>query len=124
VLLHQRTDNGRWALPGGAIELDETADVAVAREVLEETGYVVEVIRLVGVYSDPQFTTMTYPDGNTVSYVALAFECRVVGGEPALSDETSAVEWFNPNRLPEQFHRSHLPRLQDALAKQESAFYR
>lgn len=124
ILLHQRTDNGRWALPGGAIELGETAAAAAVREVLEETGYVVQVLRLVGIYSDPQFTTMTYPDGNTVSYVAIAFECKAIGGAPALSDETSAVDWFDPNQLPENFHRPHLPRLLDALAKQDAAFYR
>ena len=96
VLLHRRTDNGRWALPGGAIEIGETADQAVVREVREETGYEVEVLRLVGVYSDPRHTTIRYPDGNISSYVALAFACRVIGGSPALSDETSAVEWFDP----------------------------
>jgi ADP-ribose pyrophosphatase YjhB (NUDIX family) len=124
VLLHRRTDNGRWALPGGAIETGETADVAVVREVREETGFDVEVVRLVGVYSDPQHTTIAYPDGNVVSYVALAFECRVLGGEPMLSDETSAVDWFDPKSLPPNFHPGHVPRLADALAKQTAAFYR
>ena len=124
VLLHRRTDNGRWALPGGAIEIGETADQAVVREVEEETGYRTEVIRLVGIYSDPRHTTITYPDGNVNAYVAVAFECRVAGGSPALSDETSAVDWFDPNILPDQFHPGHLPRLQDALSRQCAAFYR
>ena len=53
LLLHRRADNGRWALPGGAIETGETAAEAVVREVGEETGYVIEVLRIVGVYSDP-----------------------------------------------------------------------
>lgn len=124
VLLHQRADNGRWALPGGAIEPHETAEQAVIREVEEETGYTVSVLRLVGVYSDPKFTTITYPDGNTVSYVAIAFECALTGGAPKLSDETSAVDWFDSAALPENFNRSHWPRLQDALAKRDAAFYR
>ena len=42
---------GRWALPGGAIEIGERADEAAVREIGEETGFVVEVVRLVGVYS-------------------------------------------------------------------------
>jgi 8-oxo-dGTP pyrophosphatase MutT (NUDIX family) len=124
VLLHRRTDNGRWALPGGAIEIGETAAEAVVREVGEETGYIVEVVRLVGVYSEPRHTTIKYPDGNICAYVAIAFECRVVGGSPTLSDETTAVEWFDPTALPEAFHPGHVPRLQDALAKQVAAFYR
>jgi 8-oxo-dGTP pyrophosphatase MutT (NUDIX family) len=124
LLLHRRTDNSRWALPGGAIEIGETADQAVVREVKEETGYRVEVIRLIGTYSDPLHTTITYPDGNVNAYVAIAFECRVLGGSPALSDETSAIDWFDVNELPNEFHAGHLPRLKDALAKQSAAFYR
>jgi ADP-ribose pyrophosphatase YjhB (NUDIX family) len=124
LLLHRRTDNGRWALPGGAIEIGETADQAVVREVEEETGYRVEVVRLVGVYSDPLHTTITYPDGNVNAYVAIAFECRMTGGSPALSDETSAVDWFAVDEPPPNFHPGHLPRLKDALARQSAAFYR
>jgi mutator protein MutT len=123
VLLHRRTDNGRWALPGGAIEIGETAEQAVVREVEEETGYKVSVVRLIGIYSDPLHTTITYPDGNVNAYVAIAFECRVVGGSPATSDETSAVDWFKRDALPPAFHPGHLPRLADALSGQIAAFY-
>jgi mutator protein MutT len=124
ALLRRRTDNGRWALPGGAIEIGETADQAVVREVQEETGYKTEVVRLVGVYSDPRHTTIKYPDGNVSAYVAIAFLCRVVGGSPSLSDETSAVDWFDPQALPDGFHSGHLVRLQDALLNQSAAFFR
>ena len=124
LLLHRRADNGRWALPGGAIEIGETADQAVVREVREETGYVVEVLRLVGIYSDPKHTTIRYPDGNVNSYVAIAFECRLVGGSPALSQETAAVDWFDPQVLPENFSPGHILRLKDALAREKSAFFR
>ncbi len=124
ILLHRRTDNGRWALPGGTMETGETAEESIVREVLEETGYEVAVDRLVGVYSLPDDTTITYPDGNTVAYVSLLFACRILGGAPALSDESSAVEWFSPNELPEPFHRGHLPRVRDAMTRREAAFYR
>ena len=118
------TDNGRWALPGGAIEIGETADQGGVREVQEETGYRVQVLRLIGVYSDPAHTTITYPNGDVSAYVAIAFECRVTGGAPALSDETAAVDWFDTTALPQNFHPGHQPRLNDALAKQTAAFYR
>ncbi len=124
VLLHRRTDNGHWALPGGSIETGETADQTIVREVREETGFEVEVVRLIGVYSDPNHTTMTYPDGNTVSYVSVLFECRVLGGEATLCDESSAVEWFDPENLPEPFHAGHVPRIKDALTHRTAAFYR
>lgn len=124
LLLHRRTDNGNWALPGGTMETGERADECIVREVWEETGYRVEVVRLVGIYSEPVHTTITYPDGNTVAYVSALFECRVLGGEATLCDESSAVEWFDPRNLPTPFHPGHVPRVQDALARQIEAFYR
>ena len=124
ILLHQRTDNGRWALPGGTMETGETADQCVIREVKEETGFDVEVVRLIGVYSDPVHTTITYPDGNTIAYVSLLFECRVLGGEATLCDESAAIDWFDPRDLPQPFHPGHIPRVADALSRQTAAFYR
>lgn len=124
LLLQRRSDNGNWALPGGTMETGETADQCAVREVKEETGYQIEIIRLIGVYSDPQHTTIAYPDGNTVAYVSLLFEGRVVGGERALSDESTDVGWFPPEALPQPFHPGHVPRVQDALAHQVAAFYR
>jgi 8-oxo-dGTP pyrophosphatase MutT (NUDIX family) len=124
LLLQKRTDNGRWCLPGGSIERGETAAQAVVREVLEETGYITKVVRIVGVYSDPLHTTMRYPNGDVTSFVAIAFECCVIGGAPALSDETAEVRWCPPDALPEGFHAGHLPRVQDALARQTGAFFR
>ena len=124
ILLHRRADNNHWGLPGGSIEVGETADQAAVREVREETGYEVEVIRLIGVYSDPKFTTVRYPDGQVVSYVSVTFECRVVGGAPQLSDESSAVEWFDPRILPQPFLPNHVPRVEDAINRQTTAYFR
>jgi len=124
ILLHKRTDNGNWGLPGGSIETGERADESIIREVWEETGYQVEVIRLVGVYSDPALTTITYPNGDVAAYVSLLYECRVTGGSPTLNDESSAVEWFSPQALPEPFLPGHVIRVQDAVARQDAAFYR
>ena len=53
VLLTRRTDNGRWCLPGGAMDPGESAAECCAREVLEETGLIVRVGKLIGVYSTP-----------------------------------------------------------------------
>jgi hypothetical protein len=67
---------------------------------------------------------VTYPNGDVVAYVNLSFECTVIGGAPALSDETSAVEWFDVNALPEEIHHSHVIRIRDAAARQVATFYR
>jgi mutator protein MutT len=124
ILLHLRTDNAHWGLPGGSIETGETAEEAIVREVKEETGYDVAVVRLIGIYSDPKLTTMTYPNGDVAAYVSLAFECKVLGGGPKLSDESSAVEWFSPHKLPQPFLPGQVIRVQDAVTRQVAAFYR
>jgi 8-oxo-dGTP pyrophosphatase MutT (NUDIX family) len=124
ILLHKRSDNGKWGLPGGSIEVGERADESIVREVKEETGYEVKVVRLIGIYSDPAHTTMTYSNGDVVSYVSLLFECAVVGGAPVLSDESTAVDWFAPDALPQPFTSNHIPRVQDAVARRVAAFYR
>jgi ADP-ribose pyrophosphatase YjhB (NUDIX family) len=49
----RRTDNGNWALTGGAIEMTESAADAAVRETREETGIQVEVTGLLGIYTDP-----------------------------------------------------------------------
>ena len=124
ILLHKRSDNGRWALPGGAIERDESAHEAIVREVKEETGYDVQVVRLIGFYSDPQHTSIRYPDGNVVQYTAVSFECRVIGGAFTDNDESTAAQFFAPEQLPEPFSTNHVVRVADALARQEAAFFR
>jgi ADP-ribose pyrophosphatase YjhB (NUDIX family) len=54
ILLQRRSDNGLWGLPGGSVEIGESVRDAILREVREETGLSVEVVRLIGVYSDPR----------------------------------------------------------------------
>jgi ADP-ribose pyrophosphatase YjhB (NUDIX family) len=119
VLLHRRTDNGLWSLPGGAVEYGEAVTEALVREVREETGLTVTVRRLVGVYSHPDLgQIVTYPDGNVIHFVSLCFECVPAGaGELALSDESSAVAWFDPARLPSALMPLHRVRVADALAR-------
>ncbi len=124
VLLQQRSDNGFWNLPGGGLELGESVAQACVREVREETGLEVEIVRLIGVYSAPEITTMSYPDGRVIQYVTSLFECKVIGGKLELDAESLALEWFDPLELPEPFSPNHVSRLQDALAGQVAAFWR
>jgi 8-oxo-dGTP pyrophosphatase MutT (NUDIX family) len=124
VLLQRRADNGYWNLPGGGLELGESLEAALHREVMEETGLTVRALRLVGVYSDPAITTMAYPDGRVLQYVTALFESCVLSGELQLDHESLELGWFNPSALPEPFSPNHRPRVQDALAGLEAAFFR
>src|SRR5690349_5001110 len=124
LLLQRRSDNGYWGLPGGGMDLGESVAQTVVREVREETGYEVEVVRLIGIYSDPAHSVINYPDGNRVQSIVCLFECRVIGGVPALSDETIALDWFPLDALPRLFVPNHIIRIQDILAQQTAAFFR
>jgi ADP-ribose pyrophosphatase YjhB (NUDIX family) len=124
VLLTRRTDNGLWCLPGGAMDPGESAAEACERELLEETGLKVRVVRLIGVYSDPD-RLVVYPDGNKVHLVALSFEAEVIGGGLELSNETTEVGYF---RLAEMealpMLGQHRQRVEDAFLNRPEAFFR
>jgi ADP-ribose pyrophosphatase YjhB (NUDIX family) len=125
LLLQQRADNGRWGLPGGSVEIGETVAEAVTREVLEETGFEVEIDRLVGVYSDPSLQVIRYPDGRVWHYVNLCFQCTLAGGSARLAPgETLAVEWFPQDALPGDLLGLHRQRIADALAGVVTPFIR
>lgn len=72
VLMIERSDNGLWALPGGAQEIGEDVAGAVRREVLEETGVEVDVVGLSGIYSDPAHV-IAYDDGEVRQEFSLCF---------------------------------------------------
>jgi len=115
VLLTQRTDNGRWCLPGGHAESGESVTEACEREVLEETGLKVRVTRLVGVYSNPD-QLVIYPDGNKAFFVVLSFEAEIIEGELTLSDETTAYGYFSLQEMELMpMHGQHKDRVEDAL---------
>jgi ADP-ribose pyrophosphatase YjhB (NUDIX family)/ubiquinone/menaquinone biosynthesis C-methylase UbiE len=122
VLLIRRADNGRWCLPGGHVDYGETIAQCVVREAYEETGVHVEVERLSGVYSKPYEARegLTRPS----HYVILAFVCRPVGGEMRLSQESTDVRYFSPDRLPEGLWSWHRERIADALQGQMAPFIR
>ena len=115
ILVQKRRDNGKWGLPGGIMDVGETIARSCIREVKEETGLDVEIVRLTGIYSDPATQVVAYPDGNVVQHVAASFECRVVGGTLALDHESTDAQWIDPRALPEPFVTSQRVRIEDWL---------
>jgi len=88
VLVIKRDDNGHWEAPGGVLELDESFEAGVRREVLEETGLEVTVERLTGVYKNL-----------THGIVALVYRCRPVDGEPHATEEASEIHWMTKEEV-------------------------
>ena len=95
ILLHRRSDNARWALPGGVMDIGESIAQTATREVQEETGLEVEPEYIVGVYSDPGHV-FAYDDGEVRQQFSVCFACRIVGGELATSEESTEVGFFPP----------------------------
>lgn len=115
ILLQQRADTGEWGVPGGIIEPGEAPAAAAVREVREETGYVVRPLRLTGVYGGEKLI-VNYDNGDIVAYVGVMFLCEWVdgeaGGDPA---ETRAVEWVDPQQLPDNIIPIHREFIHHAL---------
>ena len=81
VLLARHLEGDLWVLPGGTIEAGETPSDAAVREMWEETGLLVELTRLVGVFGGAEYI-IQYQNGDRTSYVMALFEATVVGGSP------------------------------------------
>jgi 8-oxo-dGTP diphosphatase len=125
VLLIRRGDGRGWSLPGGIMEPGERIADCVVRETREETGLEVEPLRLVGIYSDPAFMQITFPNGDLAHLVSATFECRVVGGELRPDGEESLeVAYFSPDALPEGIICDHEIRIHDAMSGCQAAYVR
>jgi ADP-ribose pyrophosphatase YjhB (NUDIX family) len=92
VLLQRRADSGNWSLPGGVMELGETLGQAVVRETFEETGLHVELIGILGVYTNPRHV-IAYADGEVRQEFVVVFTAEVVAGELRVSDESTEVRF-------------------------------
>jgi 8-oxo-dGTP pyrophosphatase MutT (NUDIX family) len=86
VLVARHREGGKWLLPGGLIEPGETPADAAVREAWEETGLVVRLTRLVGVFGGSDHI-VEYRNGDRASYVSSVFEGTIEGGELALDGE-------------------------------------
>ena len=101
ILLEKRSDNGLWGPPGGRIEPGESVAEAAVREVREETGFTVEVTRLVGVYSEPADRIVTYLDNGDVRHlVDVMVEATILSGTLTCSLESEDLAFYAPETLP------------------------
>ncbi|HED17553.1 MAG TPA: NUDIX hydrolase [Gammaproteobacteria bacterium] len=93
VLIERRNPPPGWALPGGFVDVGETVEQATVREALEEACLEIELVSLLGVYSDPARD----PRGHTVSVVYVASAT----GEPRAEDDAENIDIFSPDNVPQ-----------------------
>ncbi|WP_155059438.1 NUDIX domain-containing protein [Streptomyces blattellae] len=98
ILLQRRADNSMWALPGGAMSIGESLPDCAVRETREETGYEVEIIGIVGTYTNPRHV-FAYDDGDVRQEFSICYLARPVAGHLAVSDESTDVRWFEPSEV-------------------------
>lgn len=96
VLLVREATDGKWTLPGGWADVNQTPSTCVVREIFEESGFLARALKLAAVYD---FQTRNRRHSRESIY-KLFFLCEITGGEATVSEETSEVEFFEPNALP------------------------
>ena len=124
VLLVRRADDGNWELPGGRVDVGESASQAVIREVAEEADVSIKVSGVVGVYSDPGHV-LAYPAGEVRQQVAVCFHAWAVGGDAHADEyETSAAAWFDPGEVAGlAMHPTMRQRLEHALTEPDQVHF-
>jgi len=97
LLMVREATDGRWSLPGGWAEVNQSPSEAIMREIREETGFEVAVRKLAAVYDrsrHPHFPPRPF------HIFKLFFICDIAGGEPRTSSETTEIGFFAENELP------------------------
>ena len=103
VLLIKRRDNGNWEPPGGVLELDETIEDGLRREVREETGAEIDVGPLTGVYKNM-----------SRGIVALVFRCKLTSTHHDDSPEATEIAWWATDQIGQLLNATYAVRLSDA----------
>jgi ADP-ribose pyrophosphatase YjhB (NUDIX family) len=94
LLVRERTD-GRWSMPGGWADVGEMPSAVAVREAWEESGFTVRADKLVGVYDANHIEPLAF-----FHAYKLVFLCTILEGEPRISNETTAVDFFSLDNLP------------------------
>lgn len=121
ILLEKRTDNGLYCIPGGGIDLYETVEEGLRREVREETGLALDAVHLFAIVSGEK-NILRYPNGDITHYVDFYFYSKVdsTKQELTISDgESSELKFYSLEQLPpkEMFLRGAYPLIEKYIRK-------
>ena len=98
ILFEKRTDNGMWCVPGGAIEMGESLEDALFREVKEETSLEIRHPKLLDVQANVH---IIYPNQDEVYYTDVMYLVTEYSGSLGHDTESTELQWFPLDQLPE-----------------------
>ena len=98
LLLLQRKDNQKWAIPGGTLEYTESIEECLLREVKEETGLSVEILKVFKIYSDPE-VIIEYLDGEIRREFNIVFLVKPILDKILIDDESFQYAWIDINKV-------------------------
>jgi ADP-ribose pyrophosphatase YjhB (NUDIX family) len=97
VLLVREIGDGKWTLPGGWADVNQSAAESVVREIAEESGFEAKALKLAAVRD---YERSGHPPSSVDSIYKMFFICEITGGFARASDETSDVAFFARDALP------------------------
>ena len=103
VLLCHRRDMDLWNLPGGGLKNKESLCEGVRREVKEETGLSVGIVRMSNIYFKPKEKEIVF-----------CFICRIKSGKIKINKEADEIKYFDFKKLPKNIVKNHTQRIKDA----------
>jgi ADP-ribose pyrophosphatase YjhB (NUDIX family) len=115
VLLMRRQTENTWGIPGGGLEPGESWSDAALRECAEETGWVVRIDGLLGIYSDPATQVHRYPSGSQRHFIGVVFRATPLHRPCRGDGEAVELRWVTADSLPESLFSPDAPVLKDAL---------
>ena len=113
ILFQRRTDNGKWGLIGGLLEMNETYEEAALREIREETGLEVKLDSFFGIFHNHN---MVWNNGDAAHVISAMYTARIVRGKPRIDEESYELRFFSREEISELFAEDHIAAL-DAYFK-------